>query len=83
MMSRSFVTAGPDGTDWMASLVAEVNKELADRGAIGDSDATDMSFDVSFTDAVATLGGTWEIRGDTYYAAFGGYPIERLMEEDK
>lgn len=79
-MTRAFVVAGPDdGRDYFAELIAAVNDQLADRGAIGNADSVDACFLPSFGDAVASLGGIWNAAGETYYVAFGGYPIAELV----
>lgn len=83
-MSRTFTTIGQEGReDPLKRIVRGVNAQLEDRGCIGDLDATDQSFDVCLSDAVADLGGVWDVRDrDHYYIALDGAPLAAILPDD-
>jgi hypothetical protein len=80
-MSRTIMVISVDnGADAFARVIAELNVQLKERGVVGDSDAMDQCFDVCLADAVAKLGGVYDVRDrDDYYVALDGAPLTQIL----
>lgn len=81
-MTRTLTCIGVDGTQPppFKRVTEALNREFADRGLLpGNLDGMDMSFDVCLLDAVASLGGVCGWRGEDYYVALDGAPLDLVL----
>ena len=80
-MTRTLTCIGVDGTQPppFRRVTDALNAEFADRNLIGNLDGMDMSFDVCLLDAVQSLGGVLDWKGDDYYVALDGAPLDHIL----
>lgn len=79
-MARTLTVISVDnGQNAFQQVVDGINAEFKDRNLLGDLDGMDMSWLTCFTDAVAKLHGTWDVKGEDYYVALDGAPLERIV----